>query len=149
MKEIVGNLDENRARQRTAEDFRSLIEDCRQVLRSGHAAGKARQRRDDFDLLRCFMQRAATPGQKRRSNIGADQKHWSAGLQTFQQRHQSEQIPGPSGREDDSDSAAATIETISGKAGCLFMADDPVMEFGRLAQRLIKRDVVDAGYPKP
>ncbi len=60
-------------------------------------------------------------------------------LQTFEQRDQSKKISRTGGGKDSGNFATAAIETVRGKTGSLFMADDPMVKFRRLAQRFIER----------
>src|SRR4029077_12912679 len=124
MKEVMGDLYENRASQLTVENFCCLSEGCSDLVGAGHAAGEAGQWAQDRNLLRRFMQRASASGEQRRSNVGPDQKNRGVGLQAFQQRNQGEEVPGAGGSEDCRDLAAPAIEPIGGETGRLFMTYD-------------------------
>src|SRR2546423_14027577 len=63
--EIVRDLYKCRSRQWTAKDVDSFGNRRTKFVRADHAAGKARERPDDFQLLGSLMQRAAGLGEQR------------------------------------------------------------------------------------
>ena len=146
--EIMRKLDEGRSGQGSTERLSGFSEGFGDFVRAGDAAGKTRERADDLKLLRSLMQSSAGRAQKRRSDVGADQKDGRAALKGLQQRDQGKEIAGAGGGEDGGDAAAAAVKTIGGKSGRLFMAHHPVSESGRLPERFIERDVMDAGNAK-
>ena len=94
------------------------------------------------------MQRSASLAQHRRCDVGTDEKNRNVVLQTFQQRNQRKQVSWTSGGKDRGYLAAAAIEAVRGIACGLFMANDPMVKFGRLAQCFIHCNVVNAGDAK-
>src|SRR5262249_1090261 len=69
--------------------------------------------------------------------------------ETFEQRHQREQIAGPGGGEDSRGASAAPSEAVGGKRSRLLVAYHPVLEVRLLPQRLINRYVVNTGDSEP
>ncbi len=147
-KEIVWYLNKSRSRQRSAKDGYSFGDRLDQSIRTGDSPRKARERTDNLQLIRSFMQRSAGLAQHRRCDVGADEKNGNVVLQTFQQRNQRKQVSGAGGSKDCGYLAAAAIEAVRGITCGLFMANDPMVKFRRLAQRFIDRNVVNAGNAK-
>src|SRR5258708_363616 len=139
-------LDENRPRSGTVEDLRSRSHGCGNLFRVRDGRGETRQGSKDVELSRRLMQRIACFVQQRRGDVGPNQQDGSIRLQALQKRHYRKQIAWTGRREYSSNLPRRAEEGVSRKGRRLFMAYDPMLELRRLAERVIDRDVVNAGY---